>query len=50
MCVDTKPSLEYSRSLYDECVDWYRNADTKAHILLTLLGVSIGFFTSFRIW
>ena len=43
---DAKPGLDYSRALYDEVVDWYKNADGKAQILLALLGVFIGFFTS----
>jgi hypothetical protein len=46
MSTDIKPSIEYTRSLYDDVVYWYRNADTKAQILLTLIGVFIGFLTS----
>mgnify|MGYP001053772750 CR=1 FL=1 len=39
-------SLEYSRFLYDDVKDWYKNADTKAQILLTLMGVFVTFLTS----
>ena len=46
MCTDIKPSIEYARSLYDDVVYWYKNADTKAQILLTLMGVFVGFLTS----
>lgn len=46
MNTDLKPEVEYARSLYDDVVYWYRSADTKAQILLTLIGVFIGFLTS----
>ena len=42
----TSPSLEYSRFLYEDVKDWYKNADTKAQILLTLMGAFITFLTS----
>lgn len=42
----TTPSLEYSRFLYDDVKDWYKNADTKAQILLTLMGAFVTFLTS----
>ncbi len=40
------PSLDYSRRLYGNIHDWYKNADTKARILLTLAGVFLSFLTS----
>jgi hypothetical protein len=46
MDANIKYSLPFARSLYNECVDWSKNADNKAKILLTLLGLFIGFFTS----
>jgi hypothetical protein len=46
MASDREPSLEYSRFLYDDVKDWYKNADTKAQILLTLMGVFITFLAS----
>lgn len=39
-------SLDYSRRLYGNILDWYKNADTKAQILLTLAGVFLSFLTS----
>jgi hypothetical protein len=38
-------SLEYSRRLYDNIVDWYKSAELKAQVVLSLAGV----FTSFLI-
>lgn len=29
-------SLEYSRRLYERVIDWYKNADSKAQIILRL--------------
>jgi len=46
MTSDTEHSLEYSRFLYDDVKDWYKNADTKAQILLTLMGAFVTFLTS----
>lgn len=43
---DTSSSLEYSRFLYDDVKDWYKNADIKAQILLTLTGAFVTFLTS----
>jgi hypothetical protein len=42
----TNQSLEYSRFLYEDIKYWYKNADDKAQILLTLMGVFIAFLTS----
>jgi hypothetical protein len=38
--------VEYSRRLYEDVLSWYRNADSKAQIILTLDGVLLGFLTS----
>ena len=46
MSSDTPPNLEYSRFLYEDVKDWYKNADTKAQILLTLMGAFVTFLTS----
>jgi len=45
MTCDIKPSLEYSRLLYNDVKDWYKNADTKAQILLTFMGAFVTFLT-----
>lgn len=39
-------SLEYSQRLYERVIDWYKNADSKAQITLTLNGVFVAFLTS----
>ena len=46
MNAETSPSVEYARSLYDDVVHWYDNADTKAQVLLTLVGAFTAFLTS----
>ncbi len=38
--------LQYSRRLYAETLDWYRNADTKAQVLLTVDGAFLAFVTT----
>jgi len=38
-------SLEYSRRLYENMVDWYKAAELKAQVVLSLAGI----FTSFLI-
>jgi hypothetical protein len=38
---DPKASLNYSRRLYSNVVDWYKNAETKAQILLSLDGIFV---------
>ena len=40
------PKLEYTRRLWDKASDWYRNADTKAQITLTLSGTLVGFVSA----
>ncbi|HVE58767.1 MAG TPA: Pycsar system effector family protein [Pyrinomonadaceae bacterium] len=39
-------TLEYSRRLYERVIDWYKNADSKAQIILTLNGAFVAFLTS----
>lgn len=46
MIESDSPSLKYTQRLWDNILDWYNNADTKAQILLTLAGVFLGFLTS----
>lgn len=46
MIENDSPSLVYVRRLFDNILDWYKNADTKAQILLTLAGVFISFLAS----
>jgi hypothetical protein len=38
--------LDYSRDLYKLILDWYKNADSKAQVLLTLDGVFLTFLTT----
>ena len=38
--------LAYCRNVYQQTLDWYKNADAKAQIILTLNGVFIGFLGS----
>src|SRR5215216_1568412 len=39
-------TLDYSRRLYERIIDWYKNADSKAQIILTLNGAFVAFLTS----
>lgn len=39
-------ALDYSRRLYERVIDWYKNADSKAQIILTLNGAFLAFLTS----
>jgi hypothetical protein len=39
-------SLEYTRRLYDNVIEWYKNADTKAQVILTLDGAFLAFLTN----
>jgi hypothetical protein len=43
---DFSPSLDYVRRVYTNNIDWYKNADTKAEIVLTLDGIFLAFVTS----
>ena len=43
---EPSPSLDYSRFLYEDVKEWYKNADMKAQILLTLMGAFVTFLTS----
>ena len=38
--------LEYTRRLYDNVMDWYRNADAKAQVILAIDGGFIAFVSS----
>ncbi|MEO6630585.1 MAG: Pycsar system effector family protein [Mucilaginibacter sp.] len=38
--------LAYCRNVYQQTLDWYKSAETKAQIILTLNGVFIGFLGS----
>ena len=38
--------LEYARRLYDNVLDWYKNADTKAQVVLAINGGFITFVGS----
>ena len=38
-------ALEYSRRIYDGVLGWYKNADSKAQIILTIDGAFIAFLT-----
>jgi hypothetical protein len=39
-------SLDYTRRLFERIIDWYKTADSKAQIILTLDGVSLTFLTT----
>ena len=39
-------ALQYAYRLFDNCTDWYNNADSKAQILLGLDGAFLAFLTS----
>jgi hypothetical protein len=38
-------ALEYARRIFDAALDWYKNADSKAQIILTLDGAFLAFLT-----
>jgi hypothetical protein len=42
---DTSPALEYARRIFDDALGWYKNADSKAQIILTLDGAFLAFLT-----
>jgi hypothetical protein len=44
--VDSSEGLDYARDLYKLILDWYKNADLKAQVLLTLDGVFLSFLTA----
>jgi len=46
----SSPALDYTRRLHAEVAEWYRSADNKAHILLTLNGVMLGFVGAAAFW
>jgi hypothetical protein len=39
-------SLDYTRRLFERIIDWYKTADSKAQIILTLDGVFLTFLTT----
>jgi hypothetical protein len=39
-------ALEYARRVFDGVLDWYKNADSKAQIILSLDGAFLAFLTS----
>ena len=43
---DLSPTLDYSRFALTNVIDWYRNADSKAQIILSLDGALVAFLTS----
>jgi len=43
---DLSHAVDYARRVFDHNLDWYKNADTKAEIVLTLDGVFLTFVTS----
>ena len=46
MASDSNENLEYARRLYDNVLDWYKNADTKAQVILAINGGFITFVGS----
>ena len=38
--------LEYSRRLYDDVLDWYKSADSKAQVVLAIDTAFLAFLTS----
>jgi hypothetical protein len=42
----TRDALDFTRRLLSETLDWYRNADLKSQILLTLDGAFLAFLTA----
>jgi hypothetical protein len=44
--VDQSIALAYSNLLFANVLDWYRNADSKAQIILTLDGALVAFLTT----
>jgi hypothetical protein len=42
---NSREGLDYARNLYKLILDWYKNADLKAQVLLTLDGVFLTFLT-----
>jgi hypothetical protein len=43
---DSSEALVYARDFKKEILDWYKNADLKAQVILTLDGVFLAFLTS----
>lgn len=43
---EISPSLDYARRLFERIIDWYKTADSKAQIILTLDGAFLTFLTT----
>lgn len=43
---EISPSLEFARRLFERIIDWYKTADSKAQIILTLDGAFLTFLTT----
>lgn len=43
MADNVTSSLEYTRRLYESVLDWYKNADAKAQVVLSLDGIFLTF-------
>jgi hypothetical protein len=43
---DLSDALDYSRLVFEKVIDWYKNADSKAQIILTVDGVFLTFLTT----
>ncbi len=43
MADSVTPSLENTRRLYESVLDWYKNADAKAQVVLSLAGIFLTF-------
>ncbi len=43
---EISPALDYARRLFERIIDWYKTADSKAQIILTLDGAFLTFLTT----
>ena len=43
---EISPALEYSRRVFNSVLEWYKNADSKAQIILTIDGIFLAFITN----
>jgi len=46
MTNEKSPALEYTRRVFEGVLDWYKNADSKAQVILTIDGAFLAFLTS----
>jgi hypothetical protein len=44
--LNLKDSVEYARRVFEHNFNWYKNADSKAEIILAIDGIFLGFVTS----